>query len=81
MLVPQLSGSAYTYSYIAFGEFIAFLVGWNLILEYLVGNMAVAISWSAYFISLLENFHIHIPNYLLKPFNVPAFFIFITDWY
>jgi basic amino acid/polyamine antiporter, APA family len=75
-----ISGSAYTYSYIAFGEFIAFLVGWNLILEYLVGNMAVAISWSAYFISLLENFHIHIPNYLLKPFNVPAFFIvfFIT---
>lgn len=72
-----ISGSAYTYSYIAFGEFIAFLVGWNLILEYLVGNMAVAISWSAYFVSLLKNFHIELPSYFLKPFNFPAFLIVI----
>ncbi|MEO0151316.1 MAG: amino acid permease [candidate division WOR-3 bacterium] len=64
-----ISGSAYTYSYIAFGEFIAFLVGWNLILEYLVGNMAVAISWSAYFKTLLSNFHIYIPDWLSSSYN------------
>ncbi|MEO0202805.1 MAG: amino acid permease [candidate division WOR-3 bacterium] len=76
-----ISGSAYTYSYIAFGEFIAFLVGWNLILEYLVGNMAVAISWSAYFKTLLQNFNIFIPDWLSSSYNssisyAPKFFNF-----
>ncbi len=64
-----ISGSAYTYTYIAFGEFIAYSVGWNLILEYLVGNMAVAISWSAYFKTLLANFNIYIPDWLSSSYN------------
>ena len=55
-----VSGSAYTYSYISFGEVIAWIIGWALILEYAIGNIVVAISWSGYFINLLEGFHIHL---------------------
>src|SRR5690606_35236573 len=54
-----VSGSAYTYSYVAFGELIAWIIGWALILEYAIGNIVVAISWSGYFNNLLEHvFHI-----------------------
>ena len=53
-LVP-VSGSAYTYSYIAFGELFAWIIGWALIMEYAIGNVTVAISWSDYFTSLVEN--------------------------
>ncbi len=49
-----ISGSAYTYSYITFGEIVAWLVGWNLLMEYAIGNVAVAISWSDYFTGLME---------------------------
>lgn len=56
-LVP-VSGSAYTYSYVAFGEIMAWLIGWSLIMEYAIGNIAVAISWSDYFTGLLDNLHI-----------------------
>ncbi len=49
-----ISGSAYTYSYITFGELLAWLVGWNLLMEYAIGNIAVAISWSDYFTGLME---------------------------
>ncbi|MCS7230328.1 MAG: amino acid permease [Candidatus Kryptonium sp.] len=59
-----ISGSSYTYSYAAFGEFIAWIIGWDLILEYAVGNIAVAISWSAYFVELLRGFGITIPPWL-----------------
>lgn len=59
-----VSGSAYTYAYASFGEFIAWIIGWDLLMEYAIGNIAVAISWSGYFINLLEGFHIHIPVYL-----------------
>jgi basic amino acid/polyamine antiporter, APA family len=59
-----ISGSAYTYSYAAFGEFVAWIIGWDLILEYAVGNIAVAISWSAYFVELLRGFGITIPAWL-----------------
>jgi basic amino acid/polyamine antiporter, APA family len=59
-----LSGSAYTYSYVSFGELIAWIMGWNLIMEYAVGNIAVAISWSDYFTSFLHGVGLHIPNYL-----------------
>ncbi len=52
-LVP-VSGSAYTYSYVAFGEIMAWLIGWSLIMEYAIGNIAVAISWSDYFTGLLS---------------------------
>ncbi len=51
-----ISGSAYTYSYITFGELLAWLVGWNLLMEYAIGNIAVAISWSDYFTGLMEGF-------------------------
>ncbi len=56
-MVP-VSGSAYTYSYVAFGEFFAWIIGWALIMEYAIGNIVVAISWSGYLTSLLTHFHI-----------------------
>ncbi len=62
-LVP-VSGSAYTYSYVAFGEIIAWIIGWDLLMEYAIGNIAVAISWSDYFTSLLLGMGLHIPDYL-----------------
>src|SRR6188472_1862868 len=51
-MIP-VSGSAYTYSYATMGEVIAWIIGWDLILEYAVGNMAVAVSWSGYFVKFL----------------------------
>lgn len=59
-----VSGSAYTYAYASFGELIAWIIGWDLLMEYAIGNIAVAISWSKYFTNLLEGFHIHIPSFL-----------------
>ena len=59
-----VSGSAYTYSYVTFGELVAWIIGWALILEYSIGNIVVAISWSAYCNNLLEAVHIHLPNWL-----------------
>jgi APA family basic amino acid/polyamine antiporter len=56
-----ISGSAYTYSYASFGELIAWIIGWDLILEYAVGNIAVAGGWSGYLVSLLAGFGIHLP--------------------
>ncbi|MBS1563329.1 MAG: amino acid permease, partial [Bacteroidetes bacterium] len=63
-----VSGSAYTYSYVAFGEIFAWIIGWDLLMEYAIGNIAVAISWSQYFVSVLEGFHIHIPGWLTMDF-------------
>ncbi len=59
-----VSGSAYTYSYIAFGEIFAWIIGWDLLMEYAIGNIAVAISWSQYFVRVLAGFNIHIPAWL-----------------
>jgi APA family basic amino acid/polyamine antiporter len=59
-----VSGSAYTYAYASFGELIAWIIGWDLLMEYAIGNIAVAISWSEYFVNLLDGFNIHIPGYL-----------------
>jgi APA family basic amino acid/polyamine antiporter len=59
-----VAGSAYTYAYASFGELIAWIIGWDLLMEYAIGNIAVAISWSTYFVNLLEGFHIHMPEYL-----------------
>lgn len=59
-----ISGSAYTYAYVSFGELVAWIIGWALILEYAIGNIVVAISWSGYFNNLLEGFNISLPGWL-----------------
>jgi APA family basic amino acid/polyamine antiporter len=59
-MIPQ-AGSAYAYTYATLGELVAWIIGWDLILEYAVGNVAVAISWGDYFTSLLNSFHVHLP--------------------
>ncbi len=59
-----VSGSAYTYSYVTFGEMIAWIIGWALILEYSIGNVVVAISWSAYFNNILKAIGINLPDWL-----------------
>lgn len=59
-----ISGSAYTYAYVSFGELIAWIIGWALILEYAIGNIVVAISWSSYFNHLLQAIGIHLPGWL-----------------
>lgn len=63
-----ISGSAYTYAYASFGELIAWIIGWDLIMEYAIGNIAVAISWSGYFTGLMAGLGVHIPTYLSTDF-------------
>lgn len=60
-----ISGSAYTYAYITLGELVAWIIGWSLILEYAIGNVVVAISWSSYLDNILTSIGIHIPAWLL----------------
>jgi APA family basic amino acid/polyamine antiporter len=62
-MIPQ-AGSAYAYSYATLGELVAWIIGWDLILEYAVGNVAVAISWGDYFKSFLSAFGVHLPEFL-----------------
>jgi APA family basic amino acid/polyamine antiporter len=62
-IVP-IAGSAYTYSYATLGEMIAWIVGWDLILEYGIGNVAVSIGWAAYCYQLLEGLGVHVPPWL-----------------
>lgn len=64
-----VTGSAYTYSYIVFGEVVAWIVAWALVLEYGLAAASVATGWSAYFVSLLEGFHIYIPAAFTGPYN------------
>ncbi len=66
-MVP-VSGSAYTYSYVAFGELVAWIIGWALIMEYAVGNITVAISWSDYFTGFLESGGLHLPQWVQMDF-------------
>ena len=61
-MIPQ-AGSAYAYAYATLGELVAWVVGWALILEYAIGNIAVAISWGSYFTSLLSGFGVHLPEW------------------
>ncbi len=62
-MVP-VSGSAYTYSYGTLGELVAWIIGWDLIIEYAIGNVAVAISWANYFNTLLDGLGVHLPRWL-----------------
>jgi APA family basic amino acid/polyamine antiporter len=85
-MIP-IAGSAYTYTYATLGEIVAWIIGWDLILEYAVSNMAVAVGFSAYIDSLLQGFGLKLPQELMNPllndslqrtgawFNVPGFLI------
>jgi APA family basic amino acid/polyamine antiporter len=70
-MVP-ISGSAYTYSYATLGELVAWVIGWDLIIEYAVGNVAVAISWANYFRSFLGSVGVNIPAWLTTDFRTAA---------
>ncbi|MBP0725337.1 amino acid permease [Bacillus sp. RG28] len=67
-MIPE-AGSAYTYSYVAFGEIIAWILGWDMVLEYGLASSAVASGWSGYFQSLLAGFGIHFPTALTSAFD------------
>jgi APA family basic amino acid/polyamine antiporter len=71
-MIPQ-AGSAYAYSYATLGELVAWIIGWDLILEYAVGNVAVAIAWSGYFGSLLGSFGIDLPAHLTHGYRTALF--------
>src|SRR5216684_5067252 len=71
-MIP-VAGSAYTYAYATLGEWLAWVIGWDLVLEYAVGASTVSISWSAYLVSLLHDFGINLPAQLLAgPFEMRA---------
>jgi APA family basic amino acid/polyamine antiporter len=70
-MVP-VSGSAYTYAYATLGELVGWIIGWDLIIEYAVGNVAVAISWSGYFQELLRNIGINFPDWLCTDYRSAA---------
>jgi APA family basic amino acid/polyamine antiporter len=67
-MIPQ-SGSAYTYAYASFGELMAWIIGWDLIIEYAVGNIAVAVSWGAYFQTLMQGFGLGLPPWLATDYR------------
>jgi len=81
-MIP-VAGSAYTYSYATMGEFIAWIIGWDLVLEYAVGAATVGISWSRYLVKFLEGFNVHLPHALAAGpwdggvINLPAVFIIV----
>jgi basic amino acid/polyamine antiporter, APA family len=64
--VVPIAGSAYTYAYATLGQFVAWIIGWDLILEYAIGNVGVAISWADYAYALMDNVGIHFPIWLAK---------------
>jgi APA family basic amino acid/polyamine antiporter len=70
-MVP-ISGSAYTYAYATLGELVAWIIGWDLIIEYAVGNVAVAISWGNYFKTLVSGFGLVIPDWLSTDYRTAA---------
>jgi APA family basic amino acid/polyamine antiporter len=70
-MIP-ISGSAYTYAYATLGELIAWIIGWDLIIEYAVGNVAVAISWANYFKTLVSGFGIIIPDWISTDYRTAA---------
>src|SRR5438105_15794114 len=70
-MVP-VAGSAYTYSYATLGEIVAWIIGWDLTLEYAIGNVAVALSWANYMNTLLEGFSITLPPWLTIDYDTDA---------
>src|ERR1700716_2318347 len=75
-MIP-VSGSAYTYSYATLGELIAWIIGWDLILEYAVGNMAVAVGWSGYFVRLCSSlFNLKFPLWLVNDYKTAQTIVF-----
>jgi APA family basic amino acid/polyamine antiporter len=70
-MIPQ-AGSAYAYSYATLGELVAWIIGWDLILEYAVGNVAVAISWGDYFNTLIQGIGIQLPQFLTTGYRTAA---------
>src|SRR5258707_5927719 len=70
-MVP-VSGSAYTYAYATLGELVAWIIGWDLILEYAIGNVGVAISWANYFHTWLETMGIEFPRWLAIDYGTAA---------
>ncbi len=67
-----VSGSAYTYAYASFGELFAWIIGWALIMEYSIGNIYIAFSWSGYVTHMLDAFHIHIPRWLTVDYRTAS---------
>jgi len=63
-----VAGSAYTYAYASLGELVAWIIGWDLLMEYAIGNIAVAISWSDYFTGMLAGYGLHVPDFLTMNF-------------
>src|SRR5215218_9840100 len=75
-----IAGSAYTYAYASFGELLAWIIGWDLLVEYAIGNIAVAISWSDYFTSLLSSNGINVPlNYTMDFRSAHLGFTAVTE--
>lgn len=81
-----VSGSAYTYSYASLGELLAWIIGWDLVLEYALASSAVAVGWSGYFVTLLKGFGLHLPAWAISApgaapgglINLPALLIVLT---
>ena len=85
-MIP-IAGSAYTYAYATLGEIFAWMIGWDLILEYAVGSMTVAVGWSGYFQRILAGFGLHLPAWMTarrlrrraRVINLPAVLIVLGD--
>lgn len=78
-MIP-ISGSAYTYAYASFGEIVAWIIGWDLILEYAIGNVAVAIGWAGYFKSFLHGLGLHFPVYLMASTGTEMIQLATGEW-
>ena len=70
-MIP-IAGSAYTYAYATLGELFAWIIGWDLILEYAVGSMTVAVGWSGYFQRILAGFGMHLPAWMSAAPGTPG---------
>ena len=71
-MIP-IAGSAYAYSYVTMGELVAWIIGWALIMEYAIGNVVVAISWSSYFNNVLAAFGMHLPDWMTMGWQTAHF--------